>query len=951
MDRNRWQQVEQLLDEALTREPSEWATLLDERCSTDSELRRDVESLLARLATARRFLDSPPVNAAAALIADDDEAADAKRQEGRRVGAYRIVHELGRGGMSRVYLAERADGQFTQHVALKLLRPGLDSELDVERFRVERQILATLNHPNIARVFDGGLTDDGLPYLVLELVDGTPIDSYCEERHLTIDERLTLFRTVADATQYAHRNLIVHRDLKPSNILVSVDGTVKLLDFGLAKLLDADPGAGAPTTRTGQHWMTPEYAAPEQIVGGSITTLTDVYQLGVVLYELLTGTLPFGRRGRTLRELEDAVLRAEPPAPSSVSKTLRGDLDAIVLTALRKEPERRYQSAAALSEDLARHQQGLPVTAHADSTAYRLRKFVGRHRAGAAASVLLTILVAGAAGRERALRANAEREARKARAVESYLVSVFDVSDPFAPAQSPGKEVTARALLDRGVGRVDSSLVTEPDVQSELRGVLGRVYANLGVLDKAAEQQRRALEQRRRLFARDDPSVAEAMDALGATLSLQDKFDEADPLLRGALAIRRRRLGSLDSATAESMSHLATMEQQQSRYAQAESLFREALTARRTFAGESSLTVANSLNDLGVLLVQEGKWDDAVPPYRQALAVQSRRLGEVHPSVAQTMANLAQVEQFLGHFAASDSLYRQALAIQRKTLGNGHPSTTTTLNNLGQLLSRYENEYVESAALIREAIAGDRKTFGDNHNYVAEGLNNLSFVQRMQGDFDGAERSVRQAMAINVAVFGPQHAAVALNLNNIGVIKVSRGDPAGAVPFFRRSMALYLATLGERHSSTLSLSNNLANALREQGNLAEAERLFRDGLAKVDSSKSRQRQEFIRAKLGLGTILLARGHPDSAMREMDHMLELSAIQFGANSWRTAEAKLRVGQCLLEQRQYEAAEPLLRAASATLRETKGLDPILLRDAEGAFRRLDAALGRSRAKTRG
>jgi len=304
MESDYWHRVERVLDLALESDPAHWSTVLTNACDNDRSLRDDVEDLLSRYATARGFLETPPKTTAAALIAEVRKTDDATSHEGRRVGAYRIVRLIGHGGMSRVFLAERADGEFTQQVALKLLRPGLDSEIDRHRFRDERQILASLNHPNIARLLDGGVTNEGQPYLVLEFVDGKPIDRYCTERALGVRARLELFLAIADAVQSAHRSLIVHRDLKPSNILVTNDGAVKLLDFGLAKLLEPTYGVEtAAFTATGRRWMTPEYAAPEQIRGMSITTLTDVYQLGAVLHDLLVGRPPFGTRDASIHAL------------------------------------------------------------------------------------------------------------------------------------------------------------------------------------------------------------------------------------------------------------------------------------------------------------------------------------------------------------------------------------------------------------------------------------------------------------------------------------------------------------------------------------------------------------------------------------------------------------------------------------------------------------------------
>src|SRR5215208_2949638 len=311
-----WKRVERVLDTALESDPAQWDAILEQSCGDDPDLRREVEQLLSRYSTARSFLESPPVAAAAALVAEARNAENGESLEGRQIGSYRIVRQIGRGGMSRVFLAERADGEFEQQVAIKLLRPGLDSELDRNRFRAERQILAALNHPNIARLLDGGITSDGVPYLVMERVEGQPIDAYCASRALSARRRVELFLSVVEATDHAHRRLVVHRDLKPSNIFVTSDGVVKLLDFGLAKLLDPEPMSDDLATQTSHRWMTPEYASPEQIRGEPITTATDVYQLGAVLYELLCGALPFGRRALSVHDLEAAILRDDPPLPS-----------------------------------------------------------------------------------------------------------------------------------------------------------------------------------------------------------------------------------------------------------------------------------------------------------------------------------------------------------------------------------------------------------------------------------------------------------------------------------------------------------------------------------------------------------------------------------------------------------------------------------------------------------
>ena len=507
MEPERWNRIAQVLDVALSRRPAEWDAVLDERCSGDPELRREVEALLRRVDTADGFLERPPGTVAAAIVAEV-EAHAAPPLDGRRIGAYRLVREIGRGGMSRVFLAERADGQFAQQVAIKLLRPGLDSEMDQGRFRGERQILASLHHPNIAPLLDGGITDDDQPYLVMEYVDGEPIDAYCDRHALSVAGRIGIFLDVARATQYAHRNLVIHRDLKPSNILVTRDGVVKLLDFGLAKLLEPGPvPVAAPTTHTGHRWMTPEYAAPEQVLGTRVSTLTDVYQLGAVLYELLAGRRAFGARPGSLHELEEAVLRTEPPPPSAAwpagdprRKALHGDLDAIVLRALRKEPERRYPSAAAIADDLQRFQQGRPVLARPDSAGYRIRKFVRRNRTAVAAGALAVLALLAATG-------FAVRQMREAERQRDE----------------------ARAQRDRAVYEERHALASKGFMEALLQSVApaGRAPTTLELLGKARELLERD-------FAGDPGFVARMMMDLATTYEGFDHVDEEFALLRRA---------------------------------------------------------------------------------------------------------------------------------------------------------------------------------------------------------------------------------------------------------------------------------------------------------------------------------------------------------------------------------------------------------------------------------
>lgn len=564
----RWTEVDALFQRVLEYPPHERRDYFRQVCGPDDDLYRLTGELLDSLESADEFLEDRTliISSAAALEPDPDmESGD---ETGRQLGAYRLLRQLGRGGSGTVYLAERVDGEFERRVAIKLLRRGLDTADLLTRFRAERQILASLDHPNIARLLDGGATEDGRPYLVMELVRGIPITRYCARERLTIEARLQLFATVARAVGYAHRNLVVHRDLKPSNILVTDTGSVKLLDFGIAKLLDAtsDPDL-SPRTRTGVRLMTPEYASPEQLRGESVTTATDIYQLGGLLYEILTGRRPHGSDRRSRYDLERAAREDRPEAPSMtvsgpnrvdpefadsccteprrLRRRLRGDLDTIVLTALRKEPERRYQTVAGLVADLERHLEGRPITARADSWSYRIHKLIRRHPGRITAGLIATLALVGYlftlvthAERVEAERDRALLESAKVSQLSDFLQALFQVSEP---DQTDGRSLTALDLLRQGEAyarRLDVRL----GVKAEIFEVIGVLYTQIGEYERAEPLLREALalHRKRQLRAGNDrgnrstlglhQELAIALDRLGTLLSQLGNAEEEEDL-------------------------------------------------------------------------------------------------------------------------------------------------------------------------------------------------------------------------------------------------------------------------------------------------------------------------------------------------------------------------------------------------------------------------------------
>jgi serine/threonine protein kinase/Flp pilus assembly protein TadD len=960
LDRARWAALSPYLDEALDL-PRDGRTVWLERLrSRDAALAGELEALLAEHDRVEEdgFLQQgpPPLSTLA----------------GQTLGAYTLRAPIGHGGMGSVWLAERSDGRYEGTVAVKLLNASLIGQEAESRFRREGRFLARLRHRHIAHLIDAGVSPAAQPYLVLEHVDGEPLDVYCDRGRLGVEARVRLFLDVLAAVSHAHANLIVHRDLKPSNVLVDRAGTVKLVDFGVAKLVVPDADAGPATlTLQGESALTPGYAAPEQIEGGHVTTATDVYALGVLLYVVLSGRHPAGEithasPGALMRatlereperlsaaataETEDGS-RADRAADRSTTaealgRTLRGDLDTIVAKALKKDPAERYASVEALAEDLRRYLDHAPISARRDSFSYRAAKFVRRQRLALATAAAIVAALAGGLSvalvqrsRARAAQARAEAETRKALAVKEYLVSVFDMADPYAPPNRSGADVTARDLLERGAARIDVALAGQPDVQGELAGVLGRVHANLGLVDKARPLLQRSLDQRRAEYGPRHPAVAEAMAQLGDLLTSQNRYAEAEPLLREALAQRREFLGDRNAATAASVDRLASHLRQRNDYAAAEPLFREALAMRRAVLGPDHREVSKSLNNLALLLFLKGRLDEAEPLYREALAITVRQLGEDHLHTAGTTQNLANVLEQRGRIVEAEALYRRALAIQRKALGDVHPNVSLALNNFGAMLRR-ENRTEEAEILTREALAIDRQIFGEHHDFTAESVRNLGEILRQKGEFDEAERMFRQALATNRSIFGAQHTRVAVNLGALAATLQLKGDLGQALPLFRDAREQYRQLAGENHWRFVAASVALARAVLEDGDATEAERIVRP-LDRGDPSDRKRSLAFLEGQAVLGRALARQGRGTEALSVVEAALPESLKAFPPGDWRIGEMRLAQGEALAASGSLVEAAPVLRQARALLRVHQRAQPQLAAQAEAALTRLARA----------
>ncbi len=907
-----WREVESLLDEVLELTPEQRAPFLERVGAQDSELRAEVERWLRGTERAEGFLDQSGAEYVAPLVSATEEIRSA---EGTRIGPYRIVGVAGHGGMGMVYVAER-DEPYHQRVALKLVRGAatLDDHL-VRHLVEERRILASLEHPHIARLLDGGVTDEGLPWLAMEYVEGEPIDRYCKMRELHLQARLELFLTVCDAIQFAHRNLVIHRDLKPSNILVTVRGEVKLLDFGIAKLL-AEGRSDLPRTETGLRVLTPEYASPEQIRGDPIAVGSDVYSLGVLLYELLTGQRPFRLSGRNSLEIEQAVLQQTPPRPSTVvadprlGRQLRGDLDVILLTALRKEPERRYPSVERFAEDIRRFLGGLPVTARPDTWRYRTGKLVRRRRLAIAAGAAVCLsLVGGLIGTTWQARV-AERAAAKEREVKEFLVGLFQVSDP---TQSRGREISARELLDRGARRADSALVQAPDLQGELLHVLGIIHRELGLLGRADTLLQRAVRLSRSIHGERSAELAARLTDWGTVLTQEAKFGAADSVLRVALAIRRRMLGPEDSSVAATLRALGGVEAELAKNDAAETIYREALTIDRKLFGDGHPVLASDLDGLGTALYQAGKLPGADSAYRAGLAVRRRLLDPNHPSLLISLDNVAQVSEELGNHREAEQFEREVLEKRRRLHPQGHPDVARTLRELATFLNSSERpdpKREEAESLFVEALAMHRTFLGSDHPETILTLNNLAPLRYWKGDLAGAEANLREVIANWQRTLGKEHQNTVTAMSTLGTVLRDQGKYDEAEPLLRQALAVRRKLFGDSHEHVAQGLSQLARLLQLRGDYAGAERRFREALA-IDRKLLPAGHPLIAWRLnGLGEVLTASGRAAEAEPLLREALAIRVEKLGPSERLTSVTRRALGVCLARLGQREEAERLL-----------------------------------------
>jgi len=824
MDRTRWEHIEEIFHRVSDLPPSERHYSLRAACAGDTALLAELEAMLAEDANGESILNGGLPSLAQTLL-DSPHALSAERD----FGPYRIIKPLGEGGMGVVYLAKRED--IGSLVAIKLLRGGLLSPDRRRRFASEQKTLAQLQHPLIAQIHDAGTLDDGTPWFVMEYVEGRPITDYCQEHASSINERLRLFRSVCEAVQYAHGQAVMHRDLKPSNILVKADGTVKLLDFGIAKQLQNTGEQQAEQTITALRPMTLPYASPEQIRGEPLGTQSDVYSLGVLLCELVTGQLPFNFSNRSPTEAEQIILGSDPEPPSAIakrtsaqpetSKSAWADLDVLCLTAMHKDLQRRYRSVEALIRDIDHYLKGEPLEARPDSLRYRLSKFVGRNRRALAITAAVCVIFIGVVVffvvRLAKARNAALAETTRTQRIERFMLNLFDGGDKTV---GPSGSLPAVALLDRGVQNA-RTLSAEPIVQAELYQTLGNMYQKLGKYDQADSLLRSSLDRRKAIAGPDSPDFGGGLVALGLLRQDQGQLAEAERLVRQGLAIDRRRLPPEAPAVAKAESALGRILEQRGAYDEAVKSLDEAVRVQSA-QGDLTTDLSDSINELGIANEYQGHYAIADSLYRRALAMDRQLYGAVHPRVADDLYSIGAVQHDLGNDRQAEQYYRQALGIKQSWYGKEHPDSALMMAALGESLV-YQGRLDDAAPVLQEALAIQEQLFGKVHPQVAEGLNVLGVLELKRGHLDEAEKDFARMADIDRAAYGNRHYLLGIALVNLGDVYLEKKDNARAEHTYREALASFTEKLPPGHPSTAIAQIRLGHVLLLERQYKEAE--------------------------------------------------------------------------------------------------------------------------------
>jgi len=881
MNQTRWELIKSVVDQALTLEGRERDTYIDEVKRKYPAISTEVIEMLQGIEESERdhFLQevwSDQKNMLLDISGRLNEVEQDKAYLNREIGPYRLTDVIGRGGMGTVFKASRADGEFQQEVAIKLIKTGIHAGEHVQRFLVEREILAGLQHPNIAHLYDGGVTENGLPYLVMEYIDGKPIDEFCDEQKLSIAERLEIFRDVCSAVQFAHKNLIVHRDLKTQNIYVTKEGVVKILDFGIAKLLNPEhrPITNLETL-PGQKIWTPQYAAPEQVKGETITVATDIYSLGILLFKILTGTYPYDLEGKSLVEMEETIKASSTLMPSlalkrlsdpekcaadrkttvqALQNILRGDLDALVSKAVRKEVEYRYQSVKELSDDINRFETGIPLIAREGNFRYRAGKFIRRNKAGLAAAASFLIILTLFAGiytwritEERNL---AQLERDKLEQVVDFMTGLIEFGNP---TENPVETVNTKKFLERGVEEVQQ-LEEQPEVQAHILNVIGNVYLALGEYKQAEKLYSNAVNIQEDIWGADNPALAKSLNNLAVALTRQGKYQIARDTYSKSLSLQIRHFGDEHPEVAETLSLFGSWIPVTNIH-EAARMRERALEIRRAVYGDHHLNVATSYMETGRIKRNLVKPVEAIHDFRKALHIRQSKLGTDHPDVAESMVFLGDMFRLYNIDKDSAEIhYRNALHILQNKYQSYHPALLHVLGSYSKLLSENgDHDYAQN--LLRQSLNVRRTVFGEAHPKTTEGYLQLGNEFYRQGKYVRAIELFRSGLDRNIEILGEEHLALVGIMRDLAksLIALKRFDEAEN--YLQRALQIQRETFDNK-SVALTIGG-LAELKFQEGSLKEAEELYRQALSIYEENKAMQHYEAVKVQKELDKLQLA----------------------------------------------------------------------------------------------